>query len=45
MDLSGGHTPCVLTIFFVFIFFMYVSYKAEKYSDFGENENIFRLVV
>jgi hypothetical protein len=28
----------VLTIFFVFIFFIRVSYTATKYSDFGKNE-------
>jgi len=32
--------PCVLTIFFVFIFFKHVSYTFAKYSDFCENENI-----
>lgn len=28
----------MLTIFFVFIFFIYASYTDTKYSDFGKNE-------
>ena len=29
----------MLTIFFVFIFYFYVSYKDTKYSDFGKIKN------
>lgn len=32
----------MLTIFFVFFFYLCVSYTFTKYSDFCENENIFR---
>ena len=34
-----GHQYGVLTIFFVFIFFVYVSYKDKKYSDFVKTKN------
>jgi len=34
MDLSGGHTHGVLTIFFYLFFYIYVSYINRKYSDF-----------
>jgi hypothetical protein len=34
MDLSGGHTYGVLTIFFYLFFYIYVSYTNRKYSDF-----------
>ena len=38
-DLNGGHTRCVLTIFFVFILFLRVSYTDKKYSDFLKIKN------
>ncbi len=34
MDLSGGHTYGVLTIFFYLFFHIHVSYTNRKYSDF-----------